>query len=93
MTARMARLLSIAAACLWWGGVSLSAQAVEVSADMEQLYNTYCVQCHGLQRNGKGVNTPDMSVQPRDHTDPDANDPAAQHVRGVVQAGVDPADC
>ena len=70
MTARMARLLSIAAACLWWGGVSLPTQAVEVSADMEQLYNTYCVQCHGLQRNGKGVNTPDMSVQPRDHTDP-----------------------
>lgn len=32
-------------------------------------YDIYCVQCHGLQRNGKGVNVRDMSVQPRDHTD------------------------
>jgi cytochrome c oxidase cbb3-type subunit 3 len=38
-------------------------------AHAAQLYNTYCVQCHGVNRNGKGVNTPDMSVQPRDHTD------------------------
>jgi cytochrome c oxidase cbb3-type subunit 3 len=35
-----------------------------------KLYNTYCVQCHGLNRNGKGVNTHDIAVQPRDHTDP-----------------------
>lgn len=32
-------------------------------------YRTYCVQCHGLDGNGKGVNIRDMSVQPRDHTD------------------------
>lgn len=32
-------------------------------------YKTYCVQCHGIQGNGKGVNIRDMSVQPRDHTD------------------------
>jgi len=35
----------------------------------EKLYNTYCAQCHGLNRNGKGINSPQMSVQPRDHTD------------------------
>jgi cytochrome c oxidase cbb3-type subunit 3 len=32
-------------------------------------YDTYCVQCHGVNRNGKGLNTKDMSVQPRDHSD------------------------
>ncbi len=32
-------------------------------------YRTYCVQCHGSQGNGKGINIRDMSVQPRDHTD------------------------
>lgn len=35
----------------------------------EDLYKTYCWQCHGMQGNGMGVNIPDMSVQPRDHTD------------------------
>lgn len=32
-------------------------------------YRTYCVQCHGLEGNGKGINVADMSTQPRDHTD------------------------
>jgi cytochrome c oxidase cbb3-type subunit 3 len=32
-------------------------------------YEVYCVQCHGLRRNGTGVNVPYMSVKPRDHTD------------------------
>ena len=35
----------------------------------EDLYRTYCTQCHGSQGNGKGINIRDMSVQPRDHTD------------------------
>ena len=35
----------------------------------KQLYETYCVQCHGLKRNGSGVNLPGLSVRPRDHTD------------------------
>lgn len=42
------------------------ALAKETAADN---YKTYCVQCHGMQGNGKGVNIRDMSVQPRDHTD------------------------
>lgn len=32
-------------------------------------YDTYCVQCHGIDRNGRGLNSRDMSVQPRDHSD------------------------
>ena len=34
------------------------------------IYDTYCAQCHGVNRNGKGVNTVALSVQPRDHSDP-----------------------
>lgn len=33
-------------------------------------YDTYCVQCHGINRNGRGINSRDMAVQPRDHSDP-----------------------
>jgi len=46
--------------------VSLPTMAKETAADN---YKTYCVQCHGMDGNGKGVNIRDMSVQPRDHTD------------------------
>jgi len=35
----------------------------------KDIYKTYCVQCHGLDGNGKGINVADMSTQPRDHTD------------------------
>lgn len=46
--------------------LSVSAQAKETAADN---YRVYCVQCHGMEGNGKGVNIRDMSVSPRDHTD------------------------
>jgi len=32
-------------------------------------YRTYCMQCHGMNGDGLGVNIQDMSVQPRDHGD------------------------
>ncbi|MBV7536456.1 cytochrome c [Duganella sp. sic0402] len=34
-----------------------------------KLYNTYCVQCHGVNRDGNGINSASMAVKPRDHTD------------------------
>lgn len=46
--------------------LSAQAQAHEAAADN---YKAYCVQCHGMEGNGKGVNIRDMSVMPRDHTD------------------------
>ncbi len=46
--------------------VCLQVQAKETAADN---YKTYCVQCHGMAGNGKGINIRDMSVGPRDHTD------------------------
>jgi cytochrome c oxidase cbb3-type subunit 3 len=46
--------------------VCMQSQATESAADN---YKAYCVQCHGMEGNGKGVNVRDMSVIPRDHTD------------------------
>nr|WP_315254678.1 cytochrome c [uncultured Duganella sp.] len=34
-----------------------------------KVYNTYCVQCHGVNRDGNGINAASMAVKPRDHTD------------------------
>jgi cytochrome c oxidase cbb3-type subunit 3 len=46
--------------------ISVQAQAKETAPDN---YKAYCVQCHGMEGNGKGLNIRDMSVQPRDHTE------------------------
>jgi cytochrome c oxidase cbb3-type subunit 3 len=46
-----------------------SAQAAGDPANGEHLYKAFCVQCHGTEGNGKGVNAATMEVQPRDHTD------------------------
>lgn len=46
-----------------------AADANEQHAKAVRNYDTYCVQCHGINRNGRGINSRDMSVQPRDHTD------------------------
>ncbi len=63
-------------ACTLWlcGGVlagpRVSDAAEDRFAQAALRYNTYCVQCHGINKNGKGINSPDMAVQPRDHSDP-----------------------
>jgi len=53
-------------------------------------YDTYCAQCHGLRRNGTGVNSPFMSVKPRDHTDPKAMGdlPDDQIFRAIKEGGL-----
>lgn len=33
------------------------------------LYEAYCVQCHGSNGQGNGINAPHLKVQPRNHTD------------------------
>lgn len=35
-----------------------------------QLYSMYCVQCHGTNGDGRGVNAAAMEVLPRSHIDP-----------------------
>ena len=39
------------------------------AANGKALYQTYCVQCQGVNGDGKGINAPHLSVQPRNHTD------------------------
>lgn len=53
------------------------------------LYDTYCAQCHGVQRNGKGVNTGGLSVQPKDHSDAAgmASLPRDQIIRAITDGG------
>lgn len=50
-------------------GLAVCAQAEEPAAKTVKLYDTYCVQCHGVNRDGNGINSAHMSVKPRDHTD------------------------
>lgn len=51
-------------------GVVWAASArAEESARAVRNYNLYCVQCHGVNRDGNGINSVGMSVKPRDHTD------------------------
>jgi cytochrome c553 len=58
---RWARLLGL---------LLLALPAAAVAApDGELLYETYCTACHGVSGNGSGINVPQMSIQPRDHTD------------------------
>ncbi len=66
--------------------------AFAADAKIEQaarLYDTYCAQCHGVTRNGKGVNTVGLSVQPRDHSDSAAMSslPRDQMVRAIREGG------
>ena len=57
---------ALGAATLLAAGV---AQADEPLPHAVKLYTTYCVQCHGMNRDGNGVNSRDMAIKPRDHTD------------------------
>jgi cytochrome c oxidase cbb3-type subunit 3 len=50
-------------------GLLLLSQPGRADPPIEEVYGTYCVQCHGLNRNGTGINLPALSVRPRDHTD------------------------
>lgn len=69
-----------------------SATAAGESPKMQataHLYDTYCAQCHGVQRNGKGVNTVGLSVQPRDHSDTAAMSslPRDQMIKAIAEGG------
>lgn len=56
------RILVTAAALI----VSMPSHA---ASEGEQLYQAYCVQCHGVSGDGKGINSAQMTVMPRNHKD------------------------
>ncbi len=66
-----------------------SAQAESAYPKAEQNYNTYCVQCHGSARDGKGINAKHMTVQPRDHADGKAMGdlPDAEIFKAIKEGG------
>jgi len=61
----MKQLLAAAALVV----AATGAQAGDAPARAVRNYTVYCVQCHGVNRDGNGVNSRDMAVKPRDHTD------------------------
>ena len=61
-------LLALAAGAVLTAQPAAAQDAAKYKASAH-LYDTYCTQCHGVNRNGKGVNTAGMAVQPRDHSD------------------------
>lgn len=42
---------------------------VRAEGEGEQLYQAYCTQCHGVSGDGKGINSAQMTVMPRNHSD------------------------
>src|SRR3546814_5097235 len=58
------------------------------SSDLH-LYDTYCAQCHGVKRNGKGVNVVGLTVKPRDHSDTVAMSslPRDQMIKAISEGG------
>lgn len=92
MTHAVPRSLFLAA-LLGLGAVIAAPQAARADAPLEHAkhnYDTYCVQCHGVNRNGKGINSRDMSVQPRDHTDAKgmADIPNDEIFRAIKEGGL-----
>lgn len=85
----------------WWIGAAAGAVGAlvfmqpapalsqEAHTDASRLYDTYCAQCHGVQRNGKGVNTVGLSVQPKDHSDTAgmSSIPREQLIRTIREGG------
>jgi cytochrome c oxidase cbb3-type subunit 3 len=49
--------------------LSGTASADDATTKSAKVYDTYCVQCHGVNRDGNGINSKTMAVKPRDHTD------------------------
>jgi len=57
------RALVVAMVAMLW--MPSAAQA----ASGAENYRVYCMQCHGISGTGTGVNSRDMAVKPRNHTD------------------------
>lgn len=80
---------------LWAAAVAFTSVAPAAAGaepnlkEAERLYDVYCSQCHGVARNGKGVNTIGLSVQPKDHSDTAgmSSVPREQMIRAIRDGG------
>ena len=63
------RTLCLAGTLSLAGLSAFALHAEDATARSAKVYDTYCVQCHGTNRDGNGINSTAMSVKPRDHTD------------------------
>ncbi len=80
-------LMAVAAASAMLVAIQVKAESDEFGR-AQRNYDTYCVQCHGINRNGKGLNSPYMSVQPRDHSDAKGmGDIPDKELRQAIQEG------
>ena len=81
---------ALAAASLAMAAGSALADTPPQYAAAEHNYNTYCVQCHGVNRDGNGINSKVMSVKPRDHTDTKAmgDTPDATLFKAIKEGGL-----
>ena len=72
------------------GTLLLTAAPGRADPPIKQVYQTYCVQCHGLRKNGSGINLPALSVRPRDHTDTKAmgDTPDAELFKAIKEGGL-----
>ncbi|MDX8410727.1 MAG: cytochrome c [Mariprofundaceae bacterium] len=59
------------------------------AADIKQMYDFYCAQCHGFDGKGKGVNvTKDIATTPRDFSNKvDMEKRSDEDIRTVIKGG------
>lgn len=57
---------------------------------IEKVYDMYCAQCHGLGRNGTGINMMSLPVRARDHTDTKgmSDTPDEQLFKAIKEGGL-----
>lgn len=65
-----------------------SVHAEDATARSAKVYDTYCAQCHGANRDGNGINSTAMAVKPRDHTDTKGmGDTPDEELRKAIKSG------
>jgi cytochrome c oxidase cbb3-type subunit 3 len=81
-------VLALGGAIAFHQPATAGAESPKIQASAH-LYDTYCAQCHGVNRNGKGVNTIGLSVQPRDHSDTAGMSslPRDQMIKAITEGG------
>ena len=82
------RMLCLTGVLSLVGLSTLSVHAEDATARSAKVYDTYCAQCHGANRDGNGINSTAMAVKPRDHTDTKGmGDTPDEELRKAIKSG------